>query len=756
MAAGCFPAACGQGGLLPQNGRQGKPPASTARSLRAPGNTLVPHPGALSLGHDCASEMPGACGMLSAGDAPRDMGMGLSRLRAAGRRRRRWATPGLALLALALAAAAPASETAPPALAPLPRPAVQPAEPVDPAAAAALFAIPAIADETRAALAAVAPDDLAAAAAALDALIARHPGVGSVYANRAALAMLEGDPAAALDLLEAAARHGFAGIPGLAADPLFAPLGPEPRLAALVAAAPVPVALPVKGGLARVEATNTAWNPATERLEPRFAFAAEPAGGPVPQARGNAARDILDDLWTKGRAAGNHGDLYDNRDRGHSRLDPADHPQLSHVAYAGAARAADLDYGLNERLLFDRPTIGNSSTAITGGALWRSLPRAAMTRPDGTGPFRLWQNAAANHLYVYPAHKDFTDEDGDLFPANTPYILVSRGSSGSDRRFLGALALIYAGFQPETKQRLESEHLLVPTVQMVFRRSLQTVTSREAYLSGDAHPAAFAGFEINPARMVRLANSIDPDAIPPEVRIRVTAEELGTEGRDFFGIGLSEQLFDTPSAVARIWRSRAGRRVIEVSAEETADPNGRELAFAWRLLQGDPERVRIEPLDDGRRARITLDWHDPFPISDDNPLVTARVDIGVFANNGVHDSAPAILSWYFPPSEARSYAPGPDGAPRIASIDYAGRKAYADPMLVARADWRDDYHWAPDGSLLGWTRVRGERREEFDAAGARILAPAEGPAPARTEPVAYPLRRLPDGRLGIAEVSAGF
>ena len=233
---------------------------------------------------------------------------------------------------------------------------------------------------------------------------------------------------------------------------------------------------------------------------------------------------------------------------------------------------------------------------------------------------------------------------------------------------------------------------------MVFRRSLQNVTSREAYLSGDAHPAAFEGFEINPARMVRLANSIAPDAIPPEVRIRVTAEELGTEGRDFFGIGLSEQLFDTPSAVARIWRSRAGQRVIEVSAEDTTDPNGRELAFEWRLLQGDPARVRIEPSEDGRQARITLDWHDPFPISDDNPLVTARVDIGVFASNGVHDSAPAILSWYFPPEEARSYVPGPDGAPQVAAIDYAARPdAYADPMLIARADWRDEYHWAPDG-----------------------------------------------------------
>ena len=78
----------------------------------------------------------------------------------------------------------------------------------------------------------------------------------------------------------------------------------------------------------------------------------------------------------RGRAAGNHGDLYDNRDRGHSKLDPGAHPQLAFVGYSEAARAADLDYGLNESLAFDHPTFGNSSTAITDGALWRSLPRS--------------------------------------------------------------------------------------------------------------------------------------------------------------------------------------------------------------------------------------------------------------------------------------------------------------------------------------------------------------------------------------------
>ena len=281
---------------------------------------------------------------------------------------------------------------------------------------------------------------------------------------------------------------------------------------------------------------------------------------------------------------------------------------------------------------------------------------------------------------------------------------------------------------------------------MVFRRSLQNVTSRAAYFSGDAHPAAFEAMNINLARMVSLANSIEPEAIPPQVRVRVLSEDLGTEGVDFFGQGLSEQLFDTPAAIARVWRSRAGRRTMLVTAEDTRDPNGRPLSFEWHLLQGDPAKVKIEPL--GPRARITLDWHDPFRISEDNPVTSSRIDIGVFANNGAHDSAPAMLSWYCPP-ESRTYAPGPDG-PRILAIDYADRKGYADPMLFARADWRDEFAYA-DGRLTGWTRRRpGRPDEEFTADGARILTRD----PLRTEPVIHALRRTGD-TLVIDELSPG-
>ena len=283
---------------------------------------------------------------------------------------------------------------------------------------------------------------------------------------------------------------------------------------------------------------------------------------------------------------------------------------------------------------------------------------------------------------------------------------------------------------------------MVPTVQMIFRRSLQNVRSREDYLSGAAHPGGLRGLRDQP-RAHGQPRQLDQGRRHPAAGvIAVTAEDLGTEGRDFFGQGLSEQLFDTPSAIARVWRASRYRRTMQVSAAATTDPNGRPLTYEWRLLQGDPAHVRIEPAEDGASARITLDWQEPFRISEDNPLTASRVDIGVFANNGVHDSAPAILCWYFPPEEARTYALGPrPAAPtarlRIASIDYAARPAaYADPMLIPRADWRDDYHYAADGSLTGWTRTRGARQPTITppTAPASSSPPPSGRARPRPRP----------------------
>ena len=168
----------------------------------------------------------------------------------------------------------------------------------------------------------------------------------------------------------------------------------------------------------------------------------------------------------------------------------------------------------------------------------------------------------------------------------------------------------------------------------------------------------------------------------------------------------------------------------------------------------------IEPAADGRSARGSPSTGTtPSASRTTTRYHLARVDIGVFANNGVHDSAPAILCGYFPPEEARSYAPGPDGTPRLTGIDYAARpETYADPMLIARADWRDNYHYAADGTLTGWTRTRGTgpdaTTEEFTADGAPDPGPGRG-RPGRAEVPAYPLDRTPEGGLVVGELSSG-
>lgn len=508
---------------------------------------------------------------------------------------------------------------------------------------------------------------------------------------------------AGLGLMPGAALSQSKGVPGI--DPVMA-----------------------KGGAVLVRLSALSRFGPAGRLLARITFpeTSRPVLGP--QAR-EAGHRLLWQLAFEGRAAGNHGDLYENRDRGHSRLPPEAHPQLTHVAYDAEAREAGLDYGLSGRVIFDAPLIGNSSTAVKAGPLWRSLPRLALTQEGGAQ--NLYQNYLAGQMHVYPEHRDHDPEHGDLIPANTPYFLISQGSSGSDQPHLEALAMIFAALRPETKAFLHEHQLLAPTVQMVFRRSLMPVRSRAAYLSGLAHPSVIPKDQINLMRMVQLANALTPETVPPMVRLAVLSEEDAAEGIAYFGEGLTERLFDTPAAIARIWRSHAYRRRMIVSAEATRDPNGRILEFVWRVLRGDPARTRIEPLDDqGRRARITIDWQLPRPVPGHPDILSNRVDIGVFARNGAHDSAPGFISVLLPQHETRRYGPGPDGELRIESRDFRVLGGgYADPVLFPHANWRDVYRYGESGLLQGWERQGAEGEMRFDAAG-RMIA-ANGPQPVR-------------------------
>ena len=66
-------------------------------------------------------------------------------------------------------------------------------------------------------------------------------------------------------------------------------------------------------------------------------------------------------------------------------------------------------------------------------------------------------------------------------------------------------------------------------------------------------------------------------------------------------------------------------------------------------------------------------------------------------------------------------------------------------MLMARADWRDDYAYDPDGTLLGWTRTRGDRDRGVHRRRRRILGRGADGSPIATEAVAYPLAPRRDG-----------
>ena len=395
---------------------------------------------------------------------------------------------------------------------------------------------------------------------------------------------------------------------------------------------------------------------------------------------------LLRRLERQGRLGGFADVVYDNHDRGHSLPEAGSFPRVSQLYFSKELRKLELDYGLAGKIILPAIVIGNSSTAITKGHRKRSQPRLAMTTK--VGPLRAFLTYASNHLYIYPEHRDH--DKADLFPANWPYMVITQGSSHSDKPFIRALLMTVAALSPATQRTLKDKNLIAPTLQMILRRSMKPVYSRQAYWSGVAHPTAFSRKQLMPERMVALASALKPGEIPPMVQLEVEQEDFVDQA----GLaGLSERMFDTPSAIARNWRGFHYTKNMVVSASKTADPNGHDLTFAWVLLRGDPERVRITPVgDSGAKAEISIDWHHERRISATEDRTTSRVDIGVFAWNGFHDSAPAMISINFPNHQKREYQNDPIGdGKRLIAIDYdaEARKIYYDPALFWSAPWVD-------------------------------------------------------------------
>lgn len=563
----------------------------------------------------------------------------------------------------------------------------------------------------------------------LEAILGASRG-GDLHAARALRADAPEAPAAMA--LEAIALHARGDT--VAAAALIA----EARAAA--AASPSPEPFIVTDGVAPVDGRTAHWSPELALLQVVVAVRRPPSVAAGPMIVGDP-QDPFVALMTQLRrrgAAGLAGDIYDNRDRGHSAFDVGPYPQLGVARYGPEARATRLDYGLNDWLLFTAPTFGNSSTALTARETWRSLPRLAMTTPAIT---RIAAQYRANHLYVYPAHRDVAEAGGDLYAAYTPYMLVSQGSSRSDQRLVAAVATVYAALPEETKRRAVAAGLLAPTAVALIRRSL--VKDDAAYMSGAAHGVAIDPARINLAAIAQAAFAVKPDALPQLATIAVEAEPPPLVGTDPIGAGLSERLFDTPYAVARLARGYARTREYRLRADPApgADP---AMRLTWRVLRGGAGQTRLRLLDrSGRRLALQVDW----PASGSG--ADGRVDVAVFAEGGGLVSPPAVFSLAFPPAQTRDY----DAEGRLRSIDHRG--GYADPLVFPRRDWRDEHRYDAGGALLGWTRIRETGRSDFTRHGARVIAVDELGRPTQAAEVTYPVEQARSGGLMAVERDIG-
>ncbi|EMI42528.1 tetratricopeptide repeat protein [Rhodopirellula sp. SWK7] len=501
----------------------------------------------------------------------------------------------------------------------------------------------------------------------------------------------------------------------------------------------------VEDGVATVLMENTGYVSSIQTLVAKFALPDEvrekdPRRSAIVRGQGKAG-ELVRQWFLEGTASGNRGDFYDNHDHDHSNMDYASFPQLTRIEYVKEAKNAGLTNGLQTQWLFAHRTIGNSSTALTGGPFWRSQPRAAYTQAGLAT--RLYLQYVNNHLYFYPEHRDHDSGlngvgggYGDLYPANTPYLITSQGSSGSDRPFIHAVVLTMAALRPEVKEELTRKHALMPTMQMLLRVSSKRVVEENDYLTAKAHPSVFDSKHLDVERMVTLAHQLTVDTLPPLARIRVLHEDDSKPGISHFD-SLSEKLFDTPCSVARVARSLDYRRRMILSAEKSEDLNSRELTWHWVVLRGDPRKIEITPLNESKsKVELSVAHHEPFAIPDSPGMITNRVEIGVFVHNGEHYSAPAFVSVYYPTSENRLY----NEQNQIHSVcyrDYPKEKYYADPLLESVKNWQDQFQYDESQRLLGWTRLSNGKRQSFTAQGALVTQRDDQGRPLEAKVVNY-------------------
>ena len=588
-----------------------------------------------------------------------------------------------------------------------------------------------------------------AATQLLTQLSRNFPEAGHLHVARAQLAAALNDPDTAAKELAAAIADGFTELDRILLVRPMNAFADRPEFLALrqLPAGPKPTPHEPRPGIvtesvALVTEDNSKWDGEIDRIRVDFNFPPRMSRLPIERGSGDPAAERLQKLVSRGAAAGNVGDFYDNRDNGHSVPHRGGPTQISHIAYTSAAKTAQLDVGINTAFLFNGPTIGNSSTFMKERG-WRSWPSASMTNPHRAEALaQLYEN---NHLYVFPAKTDYWEREpdriGDTYAAAAPFFIASQGHSLGDLPHVKALRYILAALPAESKRKLRDAGALAAAMQQIYRRAyLGAGAAEEAYLTAAAHPSVFLREKIDLMRIIDLAQATTPDRMPPVARLEVVEENRETGA---FRSPLSEVLFTTPYAVARAWRGLSAERRYVLSAESSTDIDGKPLSFHWKVLRGDADRIQIRKLDDsGARVEVVIPWHDETRTGDGLNLRSHRIDIALFAHNGAAYSAPAFFSQAFPHFQTREYRQTNAG-PLPVKIDFRnthGGHTSFDHAIWTQSLWKDAYRYDDQNRLLGWTReyVQGPPAE-YTVHGLKVtLTDAQG-RPVLAEAISYRL-----------------
>ena len=323
-------------------------------------------------------------------------------------------------------------------------------------------------------------------------------------------------------------------------------------------------------------------------------------------------------------AGGNVGDLYMNRDAGHSQLNVADYPGLTVVRFDKSGRDRRLDIN-DPNVLFPYPVFGNCSRAYLNSPFWRSIPRQLMTS-ESVKLSRMMRLYLANQTWVFPAHEDTppAGTNGDVFASITPYWMATVGSSWSDQPYLRAALDVSRTLAPGVKREVVRRGLLAPTIQSLIRKSLRNVTNETDYLSARAHPSAFPKGGLDGARLKAAAAALTESSIPPLALVAVSAEPAKPAGT------FPELTYATAFAWAFVLRSEDLVRTFRIQAKGAAE-------FAFVQTHGAGVDVRIEK-PKPNEATVVINRRGMSP--------TNRVDIAVFGRNpGTSWGNPSYVSF---------------------------------------------------------------------------------------------------------------